>query len=108
MQHEKQFYIDGQWVDPIKLDLLDVIDPSTEEPFTQIAVGSADDVDRAVAAARAAFPSYGRSTRKERIELLSEILAPTRRSTASPPTCSRPTSSMLARSPRKCARATST
>ncbi|MBS0518869.1 MAG: aldehyde dehydrogenase family protein [Proteobacteria bacterium] len=75
MAHERQFYIDGAWVDPIKPALLDVIDPSTEEAYTQIAVGSAADVDRAVAAARAAFPSYGRSSRKERLELLRAILA---------------------------------
>jgi aldehyde dehydrogenase (NAD+) len=75
MQHEKQFYIDGQWADPIKLDLLDVIDPSTEESFTQIAVGGPADVDRAVAAARAAFPSFSRTSRNERMELLQQILA---------------------------------
>ena len=75
MAHEKQFYIDGAWVDPIELKLLDVIDPSTEEAYTQIAVGSAADVDRAVKAARKAFTSWGRSTRKERIELLQTILA---------------------------------
>jgi aldehyde dehydrogenase (NAD+) len=74
MQHEKQFYIDGKWVDPITPKLLDVIDPSTEEAYTQIAVGSAADVDRAVAAARTAFESFGRSTRKERIDLLRAIL----------------------------------
>jgi aldehyde dehydrogenase (NAD+) len=75
MAHEKQFYIDGAWVDPIELKLLDVIDPSTEEAYTQIAVGSARDVDRAVAAARKAFTSYSRTTRKERVELLQTILA---------------------------------
>jgi len=75
MAHEKQFYIDGVWVDPIQPKLLDVIDPSTEEAYTQIAVGSPADVDRAVAAARKAFASYGRSTRKERLELLRGILA---------------------------------
>ena len=57
MQHEKHFYIDGKWVDPVKPAFLDVIDPSTEEAFIQIAIGSAADVDRAVAAARAAFDS---------------------------------------------------
>ena len=41
MAHETQFYIDGKWVDPVKPALLDVIDPSTEEDYTQIAVGSA-------------------------------------------------------------------
>jgi aldehyde dehydrogenase (NAD+) len=75
MQHEKQFYIDGAWVDPITPKLLDVIDPSTEEPFTQISVGSAADVDRAVAAARAAFPAFSRTSRAERLELLRAILA---------------------------------
>lgn len=75
MTHEKQFYIDGKWVDPVKPALLDVIDPSTEEAYTQIAVGSAADVDRAVAAARTAFASYSRTTRKERLDLLRAILA---------------------------------
>ncbi len=75
MSHEKQFYIDGQWVDPIKPRLLDVIDPSTEEAYTQISIGSAADVDRAVIAAQKALVSFGRSSRQERIELLQAILA---------------------------------
>ncbi len=74
MSHEKQFYIDGQWVDPIKPRLLDVIDPSTEEAYTQISIGSAADVDKAVAAAQKALISFGRSTRQERIDLLQSIL----------------------------------
>ena len=75
MAHEKQFYIDGQWVDPITPRLLDVIDPSTEEAYTQIAIGGAADVDRAVAAAQRALVSFGRSTRQERIDLLQSILS---------------------------------
>ncbi|SJZ56223.1 aldehyde dehydrogenase (NAD+) [Enhydrobacter aerosaccus] len=75
MAHERQFYIDGAWVDPVEPALLDVIDPSTEEAYTQIAVGSPADVDRAVASARRAFPAYARTTRKERLELLRAILA---------------------------------
>src|SRR5258707_695337 len=47
MAHERQFFIDGKWVDPIALRLIDVIDPATEEKFAQIAVGAAGDVDRA-------------------------------------------------------------
>jgi len=74
MAHEKQFYIDGAWVDPIKPRLLDVIDPSTEEAYTQIAIGSAADVDKAVAAAQRALISFGRSTRQQRIDLLQSIL----------------------------------
>ena len=75
MSHERQFYIDGAWVDPVAPVLLDVIDPSTEEAFTRIAVGGAADVDRAVAAARAAFPGYARTTRAERLDLLRAVLA---------------------------------
>ncbi|HXQ40938.1 MAG TPA: aldehyde dehydrogenase family protein [Candidatus Udaeobacter sp.] len=74
MSHEMQFYIDGQWVDPIVPASLDVIDPSTEEPFATISIGSAKDVDRAVAAAKAAFPAFSRSDRRERLELLQRIL----------------------------------
>ena len=75
MSHERQFYIDGAWVDPVAPALLDVIDPSTEEAFTQIAIGGPADVDRAVAAAQAAFPGYARTSRAERLELLRNILA---------------------------------
>jgi aldehyde dehydrogenase (NAD+) len=75
MEHARQFFIDGAWTDPVVPALLDVIDPATEEPFTRIAVGSAADVDRAVAAARAAFPAFARTTRAQRLELLRAILA---------------------------------
>ena len=74
MQHAQSFYIDGAWVEPASPALLDVIDPSTEEPFAQIALGSPADVDRAVAAARAAFPAWSVSTRAERLDLLRRIL----------------------------------
>ncbi len=74
MQHSRQFYIDGAWVEPAIPKLLDVIDPSTEEAFEQIAIGSAADVDRAVVAAKAAFPAWSRSTRTERLDLLKRIL----------------------------------
>jgi aldehyde dehydrogenase (NAD+) len=75
MAHERQFYINGEWVEPATPALLDVIDPSTEESFTHIAVGSAADVDRAVAAARVAFQTFALSTRAERLDLLRAILA---------------------------------
>ena len=74
MKRHAQFYIDGHWVDPVAPAALDVIDPSTEEPFTQIAAGSGRDVDRAAAAARAAFASYSQRSREERLALLRRIL----------------------------------
>ncbi len=51
MNNHRRFYIDGKWVDPVKPALLDVIDPSNEEAYTQISVGSKADVDKAIALA---------------------------------------------------------
>src|SRR5258706_15817147 len=70
----RSFYIDGAWRAPLSSALADVVDPATEVPFAQIAVGNAADVDRAVAAARKAFPAYAATTREERIALLCRIL----------------------------------
>src|SRR5690606_34301036 len=67
-------YIDGAWVDPVTPKTLDVINPATEEAYTKISVGSAADVDKAVAAARKAFASFSRTTREERLALLRRIL----------------------------------
>ncbi len=74
MLEKLQFYIDGQWVDPVQPRTLDVVNPATEEVFGRISLGSMADVDVAVAAATRAFESYSRTTREERIELLEAIL----------------------------------
>ena len=74
MREMLQFYIDGQWVDPETPKTLDVINPATEEVCGRISLGSAADVDKAVAAAKAAFPSYSQTTREERLDLLNRIL----------------------------------
>jgi aldehyde dehydrogenase (NAD+) len=58
MQNNLKFYINGEWVDPAEPAVIDVINPATELPFTQISAGSPVDIDRAVAAARAAVVSY--------------------------------------------------
>jgi aldehyde dehydrogenase (NAD+) len=75
MAHEKEFFIDGRWQMPDSAALIDVINPATEQPCAQIACGNARDIDKAVAAARAAFPSYSQTTRAQRIELLRNLLA---------------------------------
>ena len=74
MKHHEQFYIDGAWVDPVVPKTLDVINPATERAYTKISMGSAADVDRAVAAAKKAFPSYSRTSREERLALLRKVL----------------------------------
>ncbi len=75
MQNFEQFYINGQWVDPVERRTLEVINPATEQPIATISLGSAADVDAACKAARAAFASYSRTTREERIALLERIIS---------------------------------
>jgi aldehyde dehydrogenase (NAD+) len=71
----KNFYIDGKWVAPAVPKEFKVINPATEDVAGVISMGSAKDVDLAVAAARRAFDSYSQTTRAERRELLERILA---------------------------------
>ena len=75
MLEKLKFYIDGQWVDPVTAHTLDVVNPATEEVYGRISLGSAEDVDKAVAAAKRAFESFSQTTRQERIDLLQAILA---------------------------------
>jgi len=74
MREALQFYIDGNWVDPVVPKTLDVVNPATEEVCGRISLGSAADVDLAVAAAKRAFISYSQTTREQRIDLLQSIL----------------------------------
>ncbi|MFN3523522.1 MAG: aldehyde dehydrogenase family protein [Phenylobacterium sp.] len=75
MREYLKFYIDGQWVDPVELKTLDVINPATEEVCGKIALGSAADVDKAVKAARKAFKTWSLASREERLDTLNRILA---------------------------------
>ena len=79
MQHTGEFYIGGQWVQPLGPASLDVINPATEERIATVALGTAADVDRAVAAARAAFDEYAASSRAARVALLERIVEEYRR-----------------------------
>ncbi|OLP44180.1 aldehyde dehydrogenase family protein [Rhizobium oryziradicis] len=74
MSNHLKFFIDGEWVDPAIPATLDVIDPSTEEAFTAISVGSKADVDKAVAAAKRAFATFSLWSVEERLALLHRML----------------------------------
>ncbi|PZU84681.1 MAG: aldehyde dehydrogenase family protein [Shinella sp.] len=74
MSNHLKFFIDGAWVDPVVPAVLDVIDPSTEEAYTQISVGSKADVDKAVAAAKRAFSTFSLWPVAERLALLKKVL----------------------------------
>jgi aldehyde dehydrogenase (NAD+) len=75
MRDYLKFYIGGAWVDPVAPKTLDVINPATEGVAGRISLGGAADVDKAVAAAKAAFPAFSRTSREERMELLERIIA---------------------------------
>jgi aldehyde dehydrogenase (NAD+) len=75
MSNHLKHYINGAWVDPVKPGTIDVFNPATEEAYTKIAAGSAADVDRAVAAARAAFAAFSQTTKAQRLDLLKKIAA---------------------------------
>lgn len=69
------FYIGGQWVEPsADSTQTDIVNPATETLTGRLAMGTAQDADRAVAAARAAFPAWSESSRTERIALLERII----------------------------------
>jgi aldehyde dehydrogenase (NAD+) len=74
MVNRLKFYIDGAWQDPVSPKTHPVVNPATEDAMYAIALGSAADVDKAVAAARKAFETYSLTTRGQRIELLSQIV----------------------------------
>ena len=69
-----KFYIDGAFVDPIEARPLGVVNPATEQVFATISLGTAQDVDRAVTAARAAFETFSQTTREERLAMLERML----------------------------------
>ena len=74
MRDCRQFYIDGKWVSPAESRDWEIINPANEEPIATISLGSAADVDRAVAAAKRAFDSYSQTTVEERLALLQRVI----------------------------------
>ncbi|HTN80261.1 MAG TPA: aldehyde dehydrogenase family protein [Acidimicrobiales bacterium] len=68
-----KLYIDGAWVAPSGKDTLDVINSTTEEVMATIPAGDATDVDRAVKAAKAAFPAWSQTSVQDRAKFLTRI-----------------------------------
>ena len=68
-----KFYIDGQWVDPIKDQTIDIINPANETVIGKLNVGNEQDIDKAVSAAKKAFSKFSISSVGERLELLTEV-----------------------------------
>lgn len=70
----RKFFIDGAWITPSGRRELDVVNPATETSAGKILLGTAEDVDAAVHAARSAFESFSETTREERLALLTSII----------------------------------
>ena len=75
MLDKKNFYINGKWIKPSKPKEFEVINPSNEEPFAVISLGSKDDTDIAVNAAKKAFFKWKETSKEERIKLLEKLLS---------------------------------
>ena len=74
MLRKTDFYIDGKWVAPAAPREFEVINPADEQPFATISLGSKADVDKAVAAARRAFPAWAATSREERLAAIERLL----------------------------------
>ena len=74
MKDCRNFYIDGKWVSPAERHDFAVVNPANEETIATISLGSAADVDRAVAAAKKAFETYSETSVEERLALLQRII----------------------------------
>lgn len=75
MEHLKEFFIGGEWVTPNGVVTHDVVNPATEKPIATIAMGDAEDVNRAVEAAQRAFVDFSQTSRAERLDLLGKIIS---------------------------------
>ncbi len=74
MKDLRQFYINGQWVDPVQTNDLHVENPANEEMIATISLGAAADIEAAVAAAKAAFTLYSQISVDERVALMEKLL----------------------------------
>lgn len=75
MRVQQKFYINGKWVDPVGTETLEVVNASTEEVMGTVPAGAAEDANRAVEAAAAAFETWGMTTPQERQGYLKKLHA---------------------------------
>jgi aldehyde dehydrogenase (NAD+) len=75
MRHYGRFYIGGSWIEPAEDRRMNLVDPTTEEMFAILLLGSAADFHPPANAARAAFHGFSQSTKAERIALCRRIIS---------------------------------
>ncbi len=69
-----RFYIDGAWITPCGTQTMPILNPATNSRIGTVTLGNAADVDRAVAAAKAAFETWGFAPKPERRAYLLRLL----------------------------------
>lgn len=75
MRNELKHYINGEWVASTGKETIEVLSPATEEVIGQISAGTEADLNKAVQAAREAFPAFSQTTKEYRVELIEKIAA---------------------------------
>lgn len=75
MRQYDKLYVGGEWIESASSNEMTLVNPTTEEAFASLVLGNREDVDKAVAAARQAFPAFSRTTKAERIDLFKRIIA---------------------------------
>jgi acyl-CoA reductase-like NAD-dependent aldehyde dehydrogenase len=75
MKIYEELFINGRWIDPTGTKTIEVINPFTEAPCGRVPAGTAEDVDKAVQAARKAFEVWSRIVPSERAAAINEIAA---------------------------------
>jgi acyl-CoA reductase-like NAD-dependent aldehyde dehydrogenase len=75
LQVKDRIFIGGEWVEPSGADPIEVVNPTTEEVMGTIPGCTPVDADRAVAAARDAFPAWAQTSREERARYIAAIAA---------------------------------
>ena len=68
-----KFYINGEFTDPSSNETLGIINPATEEEIGIVALGSIEDVDRAVYSARKAFSVSSKLSKTDRLDILKTV-----------------------------------
>jgi len=79
MENLDKFYVNGNWVTPLSAETMPVINPATEQQIAEVPLGNGADVDRAVAAANAAFEDFSQSSKAERLSYLKKVKVITER-----------------------------
>ncbi len=75
MHHIEQIYINGEFVTPHGTERFDLFNPATARVMGQVRLADAVDAERAIAAAKAAFPAWSQTRKQERIAALQRMQA---------------------------------